>query len=314
MSTASGPWRAIAEQALLATGTFALAATGAFALVVAAPGDPVDLMGVDEAVRPVLEARWGLDRSVPERLASWLSDAARGELGHSLSVRPGAPVGELLVPALSRSAPRLALATLFGALAASLLAVLPRRGVAALIPLLSAPPAFLAIHALVYGLNEAAFAGLQGGWWGRPSWFALPDQASWLREALAIAVLATASGTLAAWREELAQGVARWRVSPQALARLGRGESLGPMVARHLLPATAVATAAQLPALVGGLVVVEKLLLLPGAGGLLWDAALLRDHELVLSLATASALVVVAGGFALRAAAIALDPRRWVQR
>ena len=59
--------------------------------------------------------------------------------------------------------------------------------------------------------------------------------------------------------------------------------------------------------------VVEKLLLLPGAGRLLWDAAILRDHELVLGLATASAAAVVGLGFLLRAAAIGLDPRRWRQ-
>lgn len=307
-----GPWRAIAEQALWATATFALAAAGAFALVVAAPGDPVDLMGVDDSVRPLLEARWGLDRTVPQRLASWAAGALGGELGHSLSVRPGAPVSELMGPALGQSGPRLLLALLLGAASAAVLSLLPRRR-ALLVPLLSVPPAYLAIHGLVYGINETTFAGLQAGWWGRPSWFALPDQASWLREGLAVTVLAVASGTLASWRQELAQGVARWRASPQALARLGRGESLRPMLVRHLLPATAEATAAQLPALVGGLVVVEKLLLLPGAGRLLWDAAILRDHELVLGLATASAAAVVGLGFLLRAAAIGLDPRRWRQ-
>ncbi len=306
-----GPWRAIVEQGAWALATFALAAAGAFALVVAAPGDPVDLMGVDEAVRPLLEARWGLDRSVVQRLVSWVGDAMGGDLGHSLSVRPGAPITELLGPALAASSVRVLLATLGGSLAAALLSLLPRRGLAALVPMLSAPPAFLAIHGLVYGLNETAFAGMHAGWWDRPGWFALPDQPSALREALAVAVLSVASGTLAAWRQELAQGVARWRAGAEALARRGRGESLGPMLARHLLPATAEATAAQLPALVGGLVVVEKLLLLPGAGSLLWDAALLRDHELVLALATASAAAVVAGGFLLRATAIALDPRRW---
>ena len=306
-----GPWRAIAEQGGLALVTFALAAAGAFALVVSAPGDPVDLMGVDDAVRPLLEARWGLDRGVPGRLLSWLGAASSGDLGHSLSVRPGAPVAELVLPALWASLPRLGLAALGGAIAAALLSLLPRRGLTALIPMWSAPPAYLAIHALVYTLDEAAFAGMQAGWWSRPGWFALPDQPSALREALAIGVLAVASGTLSAWHQELAQGVARWRASAQALARRGRGEPLAPMLARHLLPATAVATAARLPALVGGLVVVEKLLLLPGAGSLLWDAALLRDHELVLALATASAATVVAGTFALRALAIALDPRRW---
>ena len=74
-----GPWRAIVEQGAWALATFALAAAGAFALVVAAPGDPVDLMGVDEAVRPLLEARWGLDRSVAPQLTE--GTAARRNCG-----------------------------------------------------------------------------------------------------------------------------------------------------------------------------------------------------------------------------------------
>ncbi|RME21437.1 MAG: ABC transporter permease, partial [Deltaproteobacteria bacterium] len=61
--------------------------------------------------------------------------------------------------------------------------------------------------------------------------------------------------------------------------------------------------------LVGGLIVIEKVLLLNGAGALLWDACLKRDHPLAMGLALAAAFAVAASRLGVDLGRILLDPR-----
>src|SRR3982750_3277634 len=79
-----------------------LVTTVTFVLVHLAPGDPfavaLDRPGVTEAVRQQYRADFGLDRPLGEQYLRWLGNAARGELGYSISFRR--PVRDVIADAL----------------------------------------------------------------------------------------------------------------------------------------------------------------------------------------------------------------------
>lgn len=323
-SDAAGPPFANALGGLIALGmrlgaaaaTLLVAASVVFALVVLAPGDPIDLLPNGEAMRPALEARWGLDQPLWTRLWRWFGAAASGDLGVSLSVRPGMPVAELIAGPLRGSAVRIGLAAALATGAAITLALVgPGTGKRrAFVLLASVPPVFLLAHAGVFAINEITWSLVQAGRVARPDWFALPDQASAVREALAVVCLAVGSGTLAALHDELSAASTRIRTSPLAHATRARGEPLLPLLGRHLLPEGFAALAHRIAVLTGGVVVIEKLLLIPGGGALLWNAALARDHDVVLAIAVASASLVVGVQLLAEIVRVAMDPRSWSRR
>lgn len=307
----------VAVRAALGRGLwFAAVLVGAAFLVQlllwAAPGDPIDLLPNGAELRAQLEVEWGLDQPLPQRFAGFALRAAQGDLGSSLTVRPGAAVRDLVLQSASRSAAVLAPALLTSLLSAVGLAFLTRgrrplsRG---LVQLLTVAPVFLLAYLLVVGLNETAWALLQAGRIERPEWFALPDQASTLRTALAVAVLAVGSGSLGEAHAACETELVRILRSPYVTATRARGAPVLPTVLRNLLPPVLGIAGRRMPFLVGGLVVIEKVLLLNGAGALLWDACLKRDYPLAMGLALAAALAVAATQLAVDLARLGLDPR-----
>lgn len=268
--------------------TVVLAVAGMQLLLLAAPGDPIDLLPNADQVRDVLQAQWGLDRALHERILATLT----GDLGVSLSLRPGQPVWELVHrPLLRTGLLWLSGGTLLAALA-TLGAVsrrrLPRAAVWSL-GALGTVPVFLLAHLAVGGFNDAAVAL---GDAGRHGWFPLPLNPSPLRTALAIAVLAIGSAALSDAYGSLRQRVDQLRDSPFALAAASRGESEWSWLWRHLGVAIAELVATRGPALLGALVIAEKVLLLRGAGSVLWDAAVARDYPVALGLTAVFALSV----------------------
>ena len=281
-------------------------------LVDAAPGDAIDLLPDSDTLREELTTRWRLDAPLPARLAGWLADAIRGDLGTSWVVRPGAPVTEVVARPVLRS-----LCLLAGALVLSLSAALPlawaespgRRWARTPARWVSLVPLFLLAHGLIAGLNAGAWRALEAGWIDRPAWFALPQEDSALRTAIAVALLAWGSGALSSLVDDLRDALATLRASPFVEAARARGESTRAMVARNLAPTLAALLADRLAFFLGGLVILEKVLLLDGAGALLWRAALDRDLELVLALGLGAGMVVATGRLAADLLRAALDPR-----
>ena len=284
-----------------------------FALVVWAPGDPIDLLPNAEAVRPTLEARWHLDQSPLQRMASWWRLLLAGDLGTSLSYRPGAPVWEVIRQPVVATGLRVLAALAVAITTGSVLALRTggqrRSRTRLLVQLASLAPLFLLAHGAVALLNEGAFALMQAGCMGRPGWFALPDQASLLRSSLAIGLLAVGSSSLHEVHAEIEHAVAHLQESPFVDAARARGEATWPLLLRHLLPTACSVAASRVGWLLGGAVVVEKLLLLPGAGAVLWNAALLRDYEVVLGLTLVAAAAVVVARLLADLARVWLDPR-----
>lgn len=279
------------SHALLAAATVVLAVLAMHALLALAPGDAIDLLPDSASVRPALEAQFGLDAPWHEQVMNTLT----GQLGVSLSLRPGAPVRALIGGPLAYSASVWAVAGVALTVLATGLAVARTRWtrpVSIGLSALSIVPVFLLAHLCVDAIDTPTFAAMNAGYIGRPSWFPLPLEPSPLRFALAVSVLAIASGTFADGFTELSARVQTLRRSPFAQAARSRDEPEWTWLWRHLAVAVCELIAGRGPVLLGGLVILEKVLLLNGAGSLLWDAAIARDAPVALALTAVFAVWV----------------------
>lgn len=295
---------------------FAVTLVGAvaavFLLLHAAPGDPIDLLPNGEELRPVLERDWQLDQPVPVRLGSYLSHAARGDLGTSLAYRPGMPVLDVVLGPALRSL-GLLLAALGLTLAWGTALAWWTAGRSSwerkLVQVVSIAPVFLLAHLAVHGINETTMALVQAGTIARPAWFALPGQPSVFRTVLAVVLLAVGSGALSEVRNEVETALREIRSSGWATAVRARGGRLAPHVLLNLVgPLTTIASS-RAAFFVGGLVILEKVLLLNGIGSILWQAALLRDYPLALGITVIFASIVCVARLLGDTVRIAVDPR-----
>jgi peptide/nickel transport system permease protein len=313
---AGRPERRIAALLLGRAASVLATLAGATALVLAllwaAPGDPIALIPNGEELRPVLAREWDLDRPLPVRYVSWLSRAATGDLGTSLSYRTGAPVTAVIAGPAVRSltwvAAAMALA-LAGGTVLGWFTAGKRAPARTLIHAISIAPLFLLAHLAIAGINAATWQLIGSGWIARPGWFALPDQDSAVRTALAIALLAVGSGALADVHAEIEDSLVRIRKSGYVDAARARGAPVWPHVLRNLVPPLAAIATSRAAFFVGGLVVLEKVLLLNGVGAILWEAALQRDYNVALGITVVLATAVVAVRLVGDATRIAVDPR-----
>lgn len=306
-----------ASAALTHVGWFVATLVGAVvvaqSLVSLAPGDAIDLLPNAEEVRATLAAEWGLDAPLPVRLLRTLGGLATGDLGVSLAYQPGRPVAELVADAGSRSLglllPALALGMGLAVALGAWSARRPGRALTRAVQAVSVLPAFLAAFLLVTGLNALTWSLIQAGHIERPEWFALPDQAGPVRTTLAVVVLAVASGSLAEQHAACETEFGRLVNAPFVEAARARGAPVWPHLLVNALPPLLDLAASRGAGLLGGLVVVEKVLLFNGAGALLWEACLKRDFPVAVGVTLAAAAVVAALRLGADLLRIAVDPR-----
>lgn len=303
---------ALGGRALLTASSLVAAATAVQLLLWAAPGDPIDLLPNGEELRPQLEAEWGLDQPVPVRIVSNLGRALTGDLGTSLSYRTGEAVTSVLAqPAWTSLGLLLAALTLSIAWGTGLAAFTKgrRAQTSGLIRLVSVAPVFLLAHLAVHGINELTWSLYQAGTIARPEWFALPAQASTMRTTIAVVLLAVGSGSLAEIHRETEQALLSIRRSGFVEAARARGEPTFWLISRHLALPLASIAAARTGFLLGGLVVLEKVLLINGAGAILWQSALDRDVPVVAAITLIAAATVCAARLISDGVRLTLDPR-----
>jgi ABC-type dipeptide/oligopeptide/nickel transport system permease component len=285
-------------------------------LLTLAPGDAIDALPNAEEVRPILEKEWHLDEPAPVQLLWWAADVARGDLRTSLVYRPGMPVAEVIATPAARSLGLLtaaaALATLLGVGLATWTAGrrAPER---AIVWAISLVPVFLLARLTVAGVNAGVWSMMQAGWISRPAWFALPLEEHPVRWALAVTLLAVGSGALSEVHTEVEGVLGRIRASGYVEAARARGAPTWPHVVRNLLPPLTTLVASRVAFFVGGLVIVEKVLLLNGLGAILWQAAMDRDYPLALGITLVTAATVAAVRLVADLARTGLDPRRGVR-
>ncbi len=281
-------------------------------LLALAPGDAIDLLPNGEELRAGLAAEWGLDLPLSERLVATVVRLLHGDLGTSLTWRPGAAVADLVLDTGLRSLAILAPALLLAVVLAVLLGAWSAAGGTRLLRVVQAVsvvPAFLGAYLLVTGINAGTWALMQGGWIARPDWFALPDAPGAARTALAIVVLAVASGGLTEMHAATDSALRRLKAAPFVEATRARGGATWPVILHNLLPDLLDIAASRAAWLLGSAVVVEKLLLLSGAGAALWQACRLRDYPVAIGITLVAAGVVAGARLVAELARLAIDPR-----
>ena len=278
-----------------------LVTAGVFALLHLTPGDPIDAMmaeSMDAEAKASLRKELGLDRPIHEQYAAWMRRLLRGDLGRS--IRNGEPVIENVS---RRIRPSLELALL--AMAVSLLIAFPvgivsaaRRNTAvdragtsfALFGICM--PNFLLALLLIF-LFGVTLRWLPISGYTDPVEEPLNGLRSLLLPAvtlgLALAAVITRtlrSSMLEALGEDYvrtarAKGLSEWRVIR------------GHVLKNALIPVVTV-LGLQLGTLIGGAVITEYVLALPGVGRLVVEAVFARDYPLVQGV-----ILLIALGFIL---------------
>lgn len=295
-----------------------------FLLVEAAPGRPVDLLLGDGPVPPELRARieaaYGLNRTPVARYVSWIEDAARGDLGWSLS--RGRKVTSVLADALpatiALASSALAVQLLLGVFVGALHVVRPGGtldhvlGVFGLV-LASVPTFWLGLMAiLVFAVAVPIFPPSSAHSVDAAAW-SFPARAADALWHLVLPSLVLGLGSAAVIARFLRAGLTKALDEGFVLAARARGASRGRVLALHALPAAAgpvvTLVGLQLPLLVSGALVVEVVFGWPGMGRVTYDAVMAQDLPVVLAAVLLATILVVLGSLLADVGQALLDPR-----
>jgi len=302
-----------------------LVTTVTFVLIHLAPGDPIATAlsrpGVTEAVRQQYREDFGLDRPLGEQYVRWLSNAARGDLGWSISFRR--PVRDVIADALPRTLLLVGLAIMFSFALGIIVAVLQterpggRRDTwlgRILLLLYSVPDFWLALVVLLifaYRLPLFPSSGIVD-----PLMYDYKSFSGRLLDRLWHLVLPVTTLTLLATAAiSRHQRSALMEVMPSDWMRtaIAKGVSQRQAVRRHalrnaLLPSITLA-GLYLPALAAGALFVEKVFSWPGMGLLAANAIAARDYLLITAAVLVTSVAVALGALLADVAAAAADPR-----
>jgi peptide/nickel transport system permease protein len=295
-----------------------------FLLVEAAPGRPADLLLGDGPVPPELRARieaaYGLDRSPVARYLTWIEDAARGDLGWSLS--RGRKVTSVLADALpatvALAAAALLVQLLLGVFVGALHVVRPggaldhTLGIAGLV-LASVPTFWLGLMAiLLFAVAIPIFPPSSAHSVNAAAW-SVPAQTADMLWHLVLPSLVLGLGSAAVIARFLRAGLTRTLDEGFVLAARARGASRRRVLALHALPAAAgpvlTLIGLQLPLLVSGALVVEVVFGWPGMGRVTYDAVMAQDLPVVLAAVLLATILVVLGSLIADVGLALLDPR-----
>ena len=280
---------------------------GIFVIVHVAPGDPVVALGGehgDAAYHAFVRQKFGLDRPLPEQLATWIANVVRGDLG--VSFVQGRPVSALVVERLPATlllmATALAISTALGVVLGSFAARRARGAtdlavrVAALLG--AATPSFwLAQLGLVTLALGTGLVPVQGMTDARRQLTGLAWTLDVLHH-LALPALVLAAGELALTTRLVRVGLLETLATDYV--RTARAKGLDERhVHRHALRNAMLPVVTVIGGRVGmfcaGAVLVEVVFAWPGLGRLLVSSLGSRDHPVLLGiLLLVSASVILA--------------------
>ena len=279
-----------------------------FLIVHAIPGDPaVIAAGLEASPETVARMRHdlGLDRPLPEQLATFVGRAARGDFG--VSIRTGSPVseeiGDRLPHTLTLAVGGTALAGLLG-IAAGILAAVFRGGALDRLVMgitmvaVSMPSYWLALMLMLAFSLELGLLPSIGA--GTPLHYVLPIATLGMHSAGLVSRMTRAS-MLDALNEDYIR-TARSKGVPEARIALRHA------LANVLVPIVTL-LGLRFGGLLAGTVLVESVFAIPGVGRMMVDAVLARDFPMVQGgvLVVAALYVVINTGTDVLAGV--LDPR-----
>lgn len=307
----------LAWRLALAVITLLLITAAVYLAVRLLPGEPT--WGEEPQLRPHVE-QWirtlHADEPILVGYVRWLSSVVRGNLGTSLGVQPGRPVGAILRDALPWTLTLGSLGFLTTFLLAIPIGILGAwrpegpltRATTVLLYLLHALPAFWIALALQDGiaarLRLLPVLGTSPGAGGN----GLSSAAHWVLPTAALSL-----GSLAFVIRFCRSSILQESRGEYVRAARARGAGDGRVLIRHALANTAVPLISlaglTLPGVIAGSVVIETVYALPGIGRLFFLAAGRRDYPVIMALslmsASATLLVTLAADLLYRVA----DPR-----
>ena len=287
-----------------------------FLLLQVVPGDPAAyMMGLNASPEAVdaLRQQLGLDGSMLHRYLGWVGGMFSGEFGTSYTYQ--SPVGSLIAERFQVSGPLALLATILSLVVAVPIGLLAasRRGSAVDMGLIGVTQVGVALPnfwiamllILAFSVNlgwfsAGGFPGWEAGFWPALKALILPavalaaPQAAILARVLRTALLETMNEDYV--RTARAKGLSR----SQALWRHALRNATIPLLTILGL---------QFPFLLAGGIIIENVFSLPGLGRLVFQAITQRDLIVVQGVVVVLVFAVVAVGFLIDLAYVAVDPR-----
>ncbi|GAA1275235.1 ABC transporter permease [Kitasatospora nipponensis] len=289
---------------VLTFGLGALSDANPAAAVLGETATPADIVRMDHA--------FGLDRPLPAQFASWLAHALGGDLGRSWFTT--LPVSDSIATALpvdlSIAGLALLLAVLLGA-AGGIAAALSNggrldRAVTAICSVLGTLPAFVIAIALIVLVSVRLRLLPSGGYvpFGQ-------DPGQWLRFALLPALalsLDAAAGIARQLRTSLVAALRENYVTGATMRGLSGRRVLFGQVLRNAAGPAVTVLGMNVPILIGGAVVTERIFNLPGIAQLSLRAAEQHDVPVIQGTLLVTVAVVLVANLAVVAGVLALNP------
>jgi peptide/nickel transport system permease protein len=289
-----------------------LISVGTFIIMRLLPGDPVAILMGEGKVRISLEQqelireKWGLNQPWSVQYWKWLSNMFRGDFGESL-VRPGVPVGKMLVQAAPVTAKLNVIA-----IGLSLLLAIPMGIIAgvkrnSIFDYITAVGATLGVSLPNFWVG-LMFIVIFAAWLRILPPFGLD---SWKGFVLPVAVLMNEN--MATFSRVMRSGTID--VMSQDYVRTARAKGLSErvVVVRHavrnaLLPVVTV-IGFQIAYILSGTIVVETVFAIPGIGRLFTDSVFRLDYQVVQSIVFVMTVIVVAINLFTDLVYALVDPR-----
>lgn len=306
----------VLERVGVLVASLGVASVVVFAFLAALPGDPARVaLGVNASEEAVarLRADFGLDRSLVAQYLDWVGGLLTGDPGVSYVSRAeiGPQLADRLQVTLWLVGTAMVIAVVLALPAGTLMAVRHRRLSGLVLAGVSqvgvAVPAFLA-GILLITLFAVQLRWLPANGWTPP----IEDPVMFVRQlalpALSLGVVQGAvlsryvrSAVLDVLREDFLRTARSKGLTPyRALRRHGLRNAMVPVVTVLGL---------QLATLLIGAVVVERVFVIPGLGGLLLDAVATRDLLLVQAVVMVLVVAVLAVNFVVDVLYVVIDPR-----
>lgn len=306
----------VLERVGVLVASLAVASVVVFAFLAALPGDPARVaLGVNASEEAVarLRADFGLDRSLVAQYVDWVGGLLSGDPGVSYVSRAeiGPQLADRLQVTLWLVGTAMVIAVVLALPAGTLMAVRHRR-VSGLV-LAGVSQVGVAVPAFLAGILLITMFAVQLRWLPANGWTPpIEDPVMFLRQlalpALSLGVVQGAvlsryvrSAVLDVLREDFLRTARSKGLTPyRALRRHGLRNAMVPVITVLGL---------QLATLLIGAVVVERVFVIPGLGGLLLDAVATRDLLLVQAVVMVLVVAVLAVNFLVDVLYVVIDPR-----
>jgi peptide/nickel transport system permease protein len=290
-----------------------------YATVRLAPGDAVDAitpMGTPPEVRAQLAAEFGLDRDTVTGYLTWLKRSATGDFGQSLVFLPGATVMEAIWEPFLRTLV-LSCGSLLGCLFLALMGALllgepngRQQLVTGPLYVLTSAPSFVVAVVFAQGMNWFVFNYFVKAGFQPPPWFPIPIMTeSVMPYVFAGFALVAGDGLFMDFLNAMRAELLTLRRSQFIIAVKAKGARTGGHIARNMLVPIFSGYAARLPIVLGGVVIVEYIFTIEGAGYVLLEAARARDFPIVVGICVLFTATIIAVGLVADLVRALADPR-----